>query len=79
MFGILTPISTINDINNTIARIENASRQDVKTKIGDSFQYIIYAIENKYLKAIKQKLISELSRDGATEIMPRKHERQLEK
>ena len=50
-----------NDINNTIDRIENASKQDVKTKINDSFQYIIYAIEDKYIKAIQQKLVSELS------------------
>ncbi|MDQ2100774.1 MAG: DUF4435 domain-containing protein [Tychonema bourrellyi B0820] len=58
-----------NDIRNTISRIENASRQDVKTKIGDSFKYIIYAIKNKYIKEIQQKLVSELSCDGETEII----------
>jgi hypothetical protein len=52
-----------NDISNTIRRIENASGQDVKTKIGDSFKYIIYGIENKYIKKIQQKLMSELSCD----------------
>ena len=52
-----------NDIINTIRRIENASGQDVKTKIGDSFKYIIYGIENKYIKEIQQKLMSELSCD----------------
>ena len=63
-----------NDISNTISRIENASRQHVKTKIGDSFKYIIYAIKNKYIEKIQQKLISELSCDGETEIMPGKHD-----
>jgi len=63
-----------NDRSNTIRRIENASRQDIKTKIGDSFQYIIYAIKNKYIKEIQQKLISELSCDCETENMPGKHD-----
>lgn len=63
-----------NDINNTISRIENASKQDIKTKIGDSFLYIIYAIEDKYIKAIQQKLVSELSCDGQTEIIPGKRD-----
>ena len=62
------------DRNNTIRRLENASRQDVKTKIGDSFKYIIYAIKNKYIEKIQQKLISELSYDGETEIRPGKHD-----
>ena len=61
-----------NDRNNTISRIENASKQDIKTKTGDSFLYIIYAIEDKYIKAIQQKLVSELSCDGETEIIPGK-------
>lgn len=63
-----------NDINNTISRIENASKQDVKTKIGDSFLYIIYAIEDKYIKAIQQKLVTELSCNGQTEIIPGKRD-----
>ena len=63
-----------NDINNIINGIENASKQDVKTKIGDSFRYIIYAIEDKYIKAIQQKLVSELSCDGQTEIIPGKRD-----
>jgi len=62
------------DRNNTIRRLENASRQDVKTKIGDSFKYIIYAIKNKFIEKIQQKLISELSCDGETENMPEKHD-----
>lgn len=62
------------DLNNTIERIENAAKQDVKTKIADSFLYIIYAIEDKYIKAIQQKLVSELSCDGETEIIPEKRD-----
>ena len=53
-------------ISNTISRLENASRQDVKTKIGDSFKYIIQANKNKYIEKIQQKLINELSGDGET-------------
>lgn len=63
-----------NDLNNTISRIENASKKDIKTKIGDSFTYIIYGIEDKYIKAIQQKLVSELSCDGETEIIPGKRD-----
>jgi hypothetical protein len=51
------------DRSNTISSIKKASRQDVKTKIGDSFLYIIYAEKNKYIEQIQQKLISELSCD----------------
>lgn len=61
------------DRNNRIRSIENTSRQDVKTKIGDSFKYII-CIKYKYIKEIQQKLMSELSCDGETEIMPEKHD-----
>lgn len=61
-----------NDLNNTISRIKNASKQDVKTKIYDSFLYIIYARNDKYIKAIQQKLVSELSCDGETENIPGK-------
>jgi len=61
------------DRSNTIRSIENTSRQDVKTKIGDSFKYTIY-IKYKYIKEIQQKLMSELSCDGETEIMPGKHD-----
>lgn len=63
-----------NDRNNTISRIENASKQDIKTKIGDRFRYIIYALEDKYIKAIQQKLVSELSCDGPTKIIPGKRD-----
>jgi len=62
------------DINNRINSLKNTSKQDVKTKIGDSFKYILYAIKNKYIGQIQQKLISELSCDGETEIMPGKHD-----
>ena len=63
-----------NDKNNRIRSIEKTSGQDVKTKIGDSFKYIIYAIKNKYIKEIQEKLMSELSCDGETEIMPKKYD-----
>lgn len=62
------------DRNNTIRRLENASRQDVQTKIGDSFKYILNNKKDKYIEQIKQKLISELSCDGETEIMLGKHD-----
>jgi len=62
-----------NDRSNKIRSMEKDSRQDVKTKICDSYKYLIY-IKYKYIKKIQQKLISELSCDGETENMPGKHD-----
>jgi len=62
-----------NDRSNKIRSMEKDSGQDVKTKIADSYKYLIY-IKYKYIKEIQQKLISELSCDGETENMPGKHD-----
>jgi Protein of unknown function (DUF4435) len=62
-----------NDRSNKIRGMEKDSGQDVKTKIADSYKYLIY-IKYKYIKEIQQKLISELSYDGEAEIMAGKHD-----
>ncbi len=50
------------DIDNTIKRIENIAEQDVKTKLNDSFKYIVYGtVENKQMQEIKEKLANELN------------------
>lgn len=50
------------DINNTIRRIENIARQDIKTKLNDSFKYLVCStIGNKQIQKIKEKLANELN------------------
>ncbi len=49
------------DINNTISRIENMAKQDIKTKLNDSFKSLVYGnVENKQMQIIKEKLAKEL-------------------
>jgi hypothetical protein len=49
-------------IDNTIKRIENLAQQDIKTKLNDSFKYLIYnTVDNKQMQEIKEKLMSELN------------------
>jgi hypothetical protein len=50
------------DINNTIRRIEKIAQQDIKTKLNDSYKYLVYgADENKQIQKIKEKLANELN------------------
>lgn len=45
------------DVENTIRRIENIAQQDIKTKLNDSFKYLVYgSVDNKYMQKIKEKL-----------------------
>lgn len=49
------------DVVNTIRRIKNIAKQDISTKLNDSFKYIIYGTtQNKQILKIKSKLITEL-------------------
>ncbi len=49
-------------IDNTIKRIENLAQQDIKTKLNDSFKYLIISqVDNKQMQEIKNKLMSELN------------------
>jgi len=49
-------------IDNTTKRIENISQQDIKTKLNDSFKYLIYStVDNKQMQEIKEKLTNELN------------------
>jgi hypothetical protein len=49
-------------IDNTIKRIENLAQQDLKTKLNDSFKYLICStVDNKQMQEIKNKLMSELN------------------
>jgi hypothetical protein len=49
-------------IDNTTKRIENLAQQDIKTKLNDSFKYLIYSrVDNKQMQEIKEKLTSELN------------------
>ncbi|OQX24997.1 MAG: hypothetical protein BWK80_17935 [Desulfobacteraceae bacterium IS3] len=49
------------NINNTIRRIENIARQDIKTKLNDSFKYLVCGnVDNKQIQKIKEKLSNEL-------------------
>jgi len=50
------------NLSNTISRIENISQQDIKTKLTDSFKYLIYNSQySKEIQAIKNRLQSQLS------------------
>jgi hypothetical protein len=50
------------DIKNTIERIENIAQQDIKTKLNDSFKYLVYGTDkNKQIQKIKEKLDNELN------------------
>jgi len=50
------------DIENTIKRIENIAQQDIKTKLNDSFKYLVYGTDkNKQIQKIKEKLANELN------------------
>jgi hypothetical protein len=50
------------DIDNTIRRIEKIAQQDIKTKLNDSYKYLVYgAVENKQIQKIKEKLANELN------------------
>ena len=55
-------LSEDRDIENTISRIENIARLDIKTKLSDSFKYLIYeTTENREIQKIKIKLDEELN------------------
>lgn len=48
--------------DNTTKRIENLAQQDIKTKLNDSFKYLICSIvDNKQMLEIKEKLTNELN------------------
>jgi len=48
--------------DNTIKRIENLAQQDIKTKLNDSFKYLICStVDNKQMQKIKEKLTNELN------------------
>jgi len=50
------------DITNTISRIKNIAQQDIKTKLNDSFKYLVYGtFDNKQMQEIKEKLANELN------------------
>ena len=52
---------TDENIENTVQRIENIAKQDIKTKLSDSFKYVIQATTtNRYIQIIKNKLKNEL-------------------
>jgi hypothetical protein len=49
------------DLKNTSRRIEKLARQDIKTKLNDSYKYLIYATaDNEQMKKIKERLDIEL-------------------
>ncbi|OQX23919.1 MAG: hypothetical protein BWK80_23460 [Desulfobacteraceae bacterium IS3] len=51
-----------NVIDNTIRRIENIAQQDIKTKLNDSYKYLIYGtVDNKEMQKIKEKIAKELN------------------
>lgn len=50
------------NIINTISRIENLAKQDIKTRLSNSFIYLVYGIvENQQMQEIKEKLARELN------------------
>jgi len=50
------------NLSNTISRIENISQQDIKTKLTDSFKYLIYNSQySREIQGIKDRLQSQLS------------------
>ncbi|BAY05911.1 DUF4435 domain-containing protein [Anabaena cylindrica FACHB-243] len=56
-------LSEYKDINNTISRIENLGRRDVKTMLNTSLIYLLLynAVENQQMQEIKDKLARELN------------------
>lgn len=50
------------NVDNTVARVNNNADQDIKTKLNDGFKYLIYGTtENQEMQKIKSKLTDELS------------------
>lgn len=56
-------LSEDKDINNTISRIENIARRDIKTMLNTSLIYLLLynAVENQQMQEIKDKLARELN------------------
>jgi hypothetical protein len=55
-------LSEDRDIENTISRIKNMAKLDIKTKLSDSFNHLIYGTtENHEIQKIKNKLDEELN------------------
>ncbi|MEA5575576.1 DUF4435 domain-containing protein [Anabaena sp. UHCC 0451] len=56
-------LSEDKDINNTISRIENIARRDIKTMLNTSLIYLLLynAVENQQIQEIKNKLARELN------------------
>jgi hypothetical protein len=55
-------LSEDKDINNTISRIENIARRDIKTMLNTSLIYLLLdAAENQHIQQIKDKLARELN------------------
>lgn len=54
-------LSEDENIKNTISRIENIANQDIKTKLNNSFIYLVYNIQSQQMEEIKRKLAREIN------------------